>query len=230
VGLSGTGIAPVAAVSTPSLSFGNEDLGTTSGSQKITLSNTGNGALTIASIGTSGNFAVTTGTGSCGSSLAAGSSCSIYVTFSPTVVANPITGALTITDNSNGLNGSTQTVSLSGVGIGRPSVAILSTSPSLNLNTLTLTVTVKNTGTGDGYSLMLNQVVFKTLGGTGTATLFNPVLPLPVGSLAQGASTPIVLTINFSSPVTKLSVTLNGTIQDGVGNTLSYSDATVVFP
>jgi hypothetical protein len=226
--LSGTGIGPVAAVSTPSLPFGNQDLGTTSGAEKVTLSNTGNATLSISSIGVSGNFALTTGTGACGTSLAAGASCSIYMTFSPTSTGS-LGGMLTITDNSNGVGGSQQTVSLSGTGIGRPSVAILSASPVLFGTTLTLTVTLENTGTGNGQNLDVTQVVLKTLSGTGTATL-NTGLPLSLGSLAETATTPAVLSINVPAGVTKLSVTLNGTIQDVVGNTLSYSDATVVFP
>jgi hypothetical protein len=221
-------VAPPAATFSPSsLTFGNEDLGTTSGSKSISLSNTGNAALTITSIVPSANFAETN---NCGGSVPGGGSCTIKVTFSPTVVASPLTGTLTITDNNNGVNGSQQTVSLSGVGIGRPSVAILSTSPSLAGTTLTLTITVTNNGTGNGQNLLLNQVVPKTLGGSGTATLSSPVLPLSVGTLALGANATITLKLNVPSTVTKLSVTLDGTIQDGVGNTLSYSIASVVFP
>jgi hypothetical protein len=114
VTLTGTGTAPVAGASPPSLTFGNQNLGTTSASQPVTLSNTtGTAALNITSIGISANFGESD---NCGGSVAIGGSCTINVTFSPslTATAGPLNGALTITDNSNGVAGSMQTVSLSG--------------------------------------------------------------------------------------------------------------------
>jgi hypothetical protein len=113
--LSGTGIVPplpAAFVSPPSLIFGSQNLGTTSAFQPVTLSNSGTAALTITGIGTSINFGQTN---NCGGSVAASGSCTINVTFSPTA-SRLLTGTLTITDNSNGVAGSTQTVSLSGTG------------------------------------------------------------------------------------------------------------------
>jgi uncharacterized repeat protein (TIGR03803 family) len=121
--LSGTGTAPVAAVSTGSLTFGNQDLGTTSAPQAVALSNTGAAPLAINSVGISGDFAQTN---NCGGSLGAGGSCTINVTFAPTA-AGTRAGLLTITDNSNGMNGSQQVVSLSGTGA-NPGVSLSSTS------------------------------------------------------------------------------------------------------
>ncbi|HMD86779.1 MAG TPA: choice-of-anchor L domain-containing protein, partial [Terriglobia bacterium] len=77
----GTGAGPLAGVSPPSLTFSSQGVGTTSGSQPVTLSNTGNGALTISSIATSANFGQTN---TCEGSVAAGGSCTIFVTFTPT--------------------------------------------------------------------------------------------------------------------------------------------------
>ena len=146
VGLTGTGAAPVAGVSPPSLTFGNQNLGTTSGSQPVTLSNTGTAALTVTSIAISANFSATN---NCGASLAASGSCTINVTFSPTG-AGSLNGTLTITDDSNGVTGSTQTVGLSGTGMGP--VASLSSysvgfSPQLlGSSGAAQPVTVTNTG------------------------------------------------------------------------------------
>ena len=114
VSLTGTGVTPVVALSPASLSltFGNQSLGTTSGPQPVTLSNTGNGTLTITSIVTSANFAETD---NCAGSVAASSSCTINVTFTPTATGT-LTGNLTITDNNNGVAGSTQSVTLTGTG------------------------------------------------------------------------------------------------------------------
>jgi hypothetical protein len=114
VSLTGTGVGiPVAGVSPPSLSFGNQQQGTTSSPETVMLSNTGTGALAISSISISGNFVQTN---NCGSSLAQNSSCQISVTFTPQS-AGALTGTLTINDNSNGVTGSTQVVRLSGTGL-----------------------------------------------------------------------------------------------------------------
>ena len=103
----------MAGVSPASLTFGNQSLGTTSGSKPLTLSNTGAAVLTITSIATSANFGETD---NCGGSVAAGGSCTINVTFFPTTTGT-LTGTLTITDNNNGVTGSTQTVGLTGAGV-----------------------------------------------------------------------------------------------------------------
>jgi len=113
VSLTGTGTAPEAGVSPSGLTFGSQSVGTTSASQPVTFSNTGNAALTITSIATSAKFGQTN---NCEGSVAASGSCTINVTFSPTAIGQ-LTGTLTITDNSNGVAGSTQTVALSGTGV-----------------------------------------------------------------------------------------------------------------
>ena len=119
VKLAGTGVstAPVASISTSSLSFGGQLLNTTSAAQPVTLSNTGNVPLTVIGISTSGDFGETD---NCSVSLAAGHSCTINITFTPQLqlllppVPSTLTGTLTITDNSRNTTGSIQTVSLSG--------------------------------------------------------------------------------------------------------------------
>jgi hypothetical protein len=151
---------PVAGASPTSLTFGSQNMGTTSGSQPVTLSNTGTAALTITNIAASANFGQTN---YCGGSVPASGSCTINVTFSPTATG-ALTGALTITDNSNGVTGSTQTVSLSGTGTA-PSVSLSARglsfgSQALSTTSAAQTETVTNTGTGD---LTISTV---TLGGT----------------------------------------------------------------
>ncbi|MGA2652416.1 MAG: choice-of-anchor D domain-containing protein [Terracidiphilus sp.] len=73
----------------------------------FTLTNSGSSAESISSVGVSGPFVVSS---SCGSSVAAKSSCPIYVYFYPTA-AGSFTGTLTVTDGSG-----TQTSALSGTG------------------------------------------------------------------------------------------------------------------
>jgi hypothetical protein len=104
---------PVAQVSPASLTFGQQPVGTASAASAVTLSNTGDAALSIYGVAlggsNAGDFAETN---SCGSSLAAGANCLINVTFTPTA-AGTRNASLAISDNASG---SPQTVSLSGAG------------------------------------------------------------------------------------------------------------------
>ncbi len=76
--------------------FGNDSIGTTSAPRTATLINTGATAVSITSIQTTGDFAQTN---NCGTSLAAGASCTINVTYSPTS-AGYTSQTLTINSNS----------------------------------------------------------------------------------------------------------------------------------
>jgi hypothetical protein len=106
----GTANAPVSVVTPTSLDFGNQLVTTTSSPAKtITLKNNGNLVLNIASIASSGDFAETN---TCGTSLPAGMTCTISVTFTPTATGAR-TGTITITDNANG---SPRTTALTGTG------------------------------------------------------------------------------------------------------------------
>jgi len=97
-----------------SLSFGNQPVATTSSAQTITLSNSGSTAVNISGLAiggaNSGDFAEIADT--CGSSLEAGSTCTIGVTFTPSG-AGQRTAALSVTDNASG---SPQTTSFTGTG------------------------------------------------------------------------------------------------------------------
>ena len=120
VALSGSGTtasAPVVSLSPTSLSFGNHQVNTTSSARTVTLTNSGNAALTIHSIGLSGPNSgdfhqQNTCSGSSGT-LAAGASCTINVTFTPTA-DDSRSASLAITDNASG---SPQSVTLSGTGV-----------------------------------------------------------------------------------------------------------------
>jgi hypothetical protein len=134
VTLSGTGIAPapVAGVAPATLTFATRVTATTSAAQTVTLSNTGNAPLAIASIafaGTNPGDYARSG-GSCptaAGSLAAGASCTVAVTFTPTAVgARPAT--LRVTDDSANTAGSTQNVTLNGTG--RAPAPVIAVTPS----------------------------------------------------------------------------------------------------
>jgi hypothetical protein len=119
----GSSPAPSANLSVNSLTFAAQTLNTTSPSQSVTLTNAGNASLTISSIALAGtNPGDFHQSNNCGASLAAGSSCSIGLTFAP--VANGARLAtLSVSDNASG---SPQSVSLSGTGVSAAPVATLS--------------------------------------------------------------------------------------------------------
>lgn len=94
-------------LSPTSLSFGSVNVGSSSGSQSTTLKNGTSSILSISGISASGDFAQSN---NCGTSLAAGASCSIAVTFTPTATGTR-TGTLTVSDSAG-----SQTASLSGTG------------------------------------------------------------------------------------------------------------------
>ena len=84
-----------------SLTFGTQNVGTTSAGQQVTVRNPGSTAVNLQSITTSGDFARTT---NCDGSLAAGATCSVTVTFTPTA-AGTRSGSLTVNSTSTSLSG-----------------------------------------------------------------------------------------------------------------------------
>lgn len=111
---------PIVSLSPTSLSFGNQNVSTTSAQQVVTLTNTGSATLTISSValttGTQFAFA-TPGSGSdCRTvgTVAASGTCNIAVTFTPTTLGS-LSDTVSITDNASG---SPHTFSVSGTGIG----------------------------------------------------------------------------------------------------------------
>ena len=128
VALSGQGISSVG-FSPSSLAFNSTPVGATSASQAIILTNNQSGNLTITAISASGDYSAANG--NCPMSpatLAAGATCTINVTFSPTVNGS-IPGVLTVaTDAMPG----TQPVALTGQGTGSVTVPLSLSPPSLD--------------------------------------------------------------------------------------------------
>ena len=96
-------------VNPTSLTFGSQALNTTSSAQAVTVNNTGSAAASVSGVTTTGDFAQTN---TCGSSIAAGGSCTVSVTFTPTA-SGTRTGSLTISSNASN---SPTTVALTGTG------------------------------------------------------------------------------------------------------------------
>jgi sugar lactone lactonase YvrE len=104
-------LPPFVALAPAALSFSSQAEGTTSAAQIVTLTNSGLVPLTISGIAIAGtNAGDYAQTNTCGSSLGAGASCAINVTFTPSETGSS-TAALTIADNAPG---SPQSVPVSG--------------------------------------------------------------------------------------------------------------------
>ncbi|OWQ44151.1 hypothetical protein CDL60_25675 [Roseateles noduli] len=113
VAMTGTGQAqptPVSSLSTTALTFGALSVGKTSTAQTVTVSNTGNAALTFSGIAATGPFSTTD---TCSGGVPAGGTCAVNVSFVPTG-AGAATGTLTLTSNAAA---SPQAVTLSGSGV-----------------------------------------------------------------------------------------------------------------
>ena len=115
VALGGRGLSdPQVSVSPSSLSFGSETVGTESGQQTVSITNTGGGPLAIASIGVTGVDAGDFVEGDdCPATLAIGASCSVTIGFDP-AAAGLDNASLTLSDNAPG---GSQSVALSGAGL-----------------------------------------------------------------------------------------------------------------
>src|SRR5206468_3376726 len=87
------------------LGFGTEVVGATSQPLPVTVTNSGTATLSVTSITVSANFGEMH---DCGPMLAAGTSCTINVTFAPAAAAS-LNGMVTVADNATG---SPQTVIL----------------------------------------------------------------------------------------------------------------------
>lgn len=191
--LAGTGAAmptPSVALAPSSLAFGNQTSGVASTARTVTLSNSGSGALTISAITASSGFAVSH---TCGSSVAAGSSCVLSVTFTPSAVG-ATTGSISVASNAAG---SPNAVSLSGTGVAAsPVLAWSPATPSVAFGDVGVgaspasqTLTLSNKGPGavtlQQFTLAGAQAADFSIGNGGTCAAN--------ASLAQGASCTLAL-------------------------------------
>ncbi len=199
--LQGTGFGSAVSLSPSNLIFRNQATGTTSPPLAVTLTNHMASLLSISGITVSGDFAQTN---NCGSSLSAGASCTIDVTFRPTAQGLR-TGSLAVADDAPG---SPQTVALSGNGTAVPSVSLSATSVNFGgvlLNQQSgpqnITLSVSNA------PLTIQSINF-------TSPLFSQQNSCPVGIAAGGNCT-----INiFFKPNALGTVNATMQIQDDAAN------------
>ncbi len=214
VTLSGTGTAPVT-LSASSLSFSTTAVGSTSSAKSVTLTNNQSGSLTFSAIATSGPFGISSNT--CGASVAAGATCTVGVTFTPTA-SGAATGALTFTDSAGN---SPQTVALSGTGSSSSAPVTLSAT-SLNLGTVAVgntsaavTVTLTNHQSTALSSLSVGiSGPFAIAGntcGTSVAAAANCTVQVTFTPTATGAASgTLTFTDNASNSPQKVSLSGSG--------------------
>ena len=146
VNLTGSGVVPLTLAPT-SLTFAATAIGKTTAAKTVTLTNSAN-ALTMGTLSVSGDYTISATT--CTGTIAASKTCTVSVTFTPSV-AGAIAGVLTIPDSASG---SPQLIPLSGTGTGTVTNPITFTPGSLTFASQTVgttsasqTLTLKNTGT-----------------------------------------------------------------------------------
>jgi len=160
------------------LSFASINIGSTSASQALTVTDVGNQQLTLSGLAVTANFTQTTSGGTdCSSTttLGAAGQCLIATAFAPTA-SGPLPGTVTLNDNALNL-ASTQTVQLSGTGLLDPqNITFTLTLGSVTFGDgpFTLTATADSSlpvsyqVTGPGYINGVNQLVIT---GAGTVTV-----------------------------------------------------------
>jgi hypothetical protein len=176
-----TGIGTEVKLSPGSVVFPTQVVGTQSSAKVVTLTNVGTSTLTISSISLTGaNAGDFTQTHTCGSTLGAGASCTISVTFHPSAIGTR-NAEISISDNGGG---SPQLVPLSGTGAVATSTSVAS---SLNPSTFGQSVTFTATVTSSGGTPP-GQVTFKDGSTTlGTATLASGKATLATKTLSVGS-------------------------------------------
>ena len=209
IALSGSGTGPVLALSEASYNFGNVLLGQ-SGSNTLTLTNSGGSSLSLSSISLTGSGAGFTESNGCGSSLAAGQSCTVTLSFSPAALG-AVSNALTIA--SNAANGNTQSVTLTGTGTG----AIMGLTPNtLSFGAVsvsqpaTQSFTVSNAGTAP---LQISAISESGAGFTESNDCASQVLP----------SSTCTVTVTFAPTVAGQSYSGSVTVASNATNTPTQS-------
>ena len=219
--------APLADLSSTSLTFPAQVINTTSSAKPVVITNSGSAAMTITNIQTTGDFSQTNdcGGGNLPAIVAVGEYCTVNVTFTPTTAGSAF-GTLTFTDDSS--SGTTQLVSLSGTGLSAgvpspsaPSVDFGSVPVGTTSSVQTVTITNNGSGTLGITSISVTDPTAATLGlasqfnRTGSGTCTAP------SSLAAGASCTVDLT--FSPVLLDVSNGVLSIMHDGANSPLTIS-------
>jgi hypothetical protein len=214
-------VFPVASLSTSSLSFANQNVGTSSVAQVVTLTNTGTGAMAITALGitgtNSGDFSQANNCPVSPATLAPGANCMFSVKFTPTATGSRA-ASISITDNAAG---SPQSVLLSGNGT-LPSITLTPATLAfgnqvINTTSTAKTITLSNPGSG---TLAISSIAVtganltefaetntcgSNVGSSGTCTISVTFTP------ATGGAKTASVTVTDNSAGSPHSVSLTGT-------------------
>jgi hypothetical protein len=213
---------PNATLSVSSLNFGSVTVNTTSPSQTVTLTNNQAVALHFSSITVAAPYAIASTGTTCaaGTPVAAAGSCTLALTFTPTLLgATP--GTLTISDDAPT---SPQTVSLSGSGTGIAPTTLSASSlnfgsVTVNTSSPTQTVTLTNNQTSSITIASLAVTSGSPYSIKASSTCLNPTLAagasctvvLTFSPVTLGAASAAALTITDNAPSSPQTVSLSGT-------------------
>ena len=208
--------APAVTFAPTSLTFAAQPIGTTSAPQSITVSNTGTGSLFINSAATRGanplDFTQVSD-GCSGLTLAAGTSCTVSITFSPTA-SGARSATFILTDNAPA---SPQTVPISGTGTG--------TNPALAIDSRFFSCANGVCDIGAGHNVFVNNfftTTFTASGGTAPYTWSGQV---PAGLTLRASG------LLLGAPTARGTSTFTVTVRDATGATSSGTfSLTVIDP
>jgi hypothetical protein len=222
---SGPALAPL------NLNFGNQTVGITSASQVSTMTNSTGATLTIASINLTGsNSTDFSETNTCGTSIPAGGSCSITVTFTPSATGAR-TAVVSITDNAPV---SPQTLPLTGTGVlpavtFSPPTGLTFQAQTINTTSSAMDATLTNTGLGiltvgsitaSGPFAQTNNCGASVNPGA-SCTISVTFTPNANGTL-QGS-----ISVSDNAPGSPQALSLTGT---GVSPAVTFSPTSLTFP
>jgi hypothetical protein len=229
VELVGTGGQPGLAISPTNFNFGNVQVGST-GSETITLTNSGNESVSITQASAMGAGFSANGL-SAGATIAAGQSTTFTAQFAPTT-AGSASGSISVASNAPN---SPLTIALSGIGsqaqiAAIPGAAAFGNVSTGNSNSQTISLTNNGTAslvisraavTGTGFSITgLNTPLTIP---TGSNTTFNAVFTPSAGGSVTGS-----ISLTSNAPNSPFAIGLSGT---GVAGTqvLTFSTSSLSF-
>lgn len=198
--------APAVTFTPTSLTFGAQAVGTTSAAQSVTVANTGTAPLFINSAATRGANPLDftqVDDGCSGVTLAAGTSCSVAINFSPTATGTR-SATLIVTDNAAG---SPQTVPITGTGTG--------TNPPLAINTQFMTCANNVCDIGANTSVFVNNFFTTTFLASGGTAPYTWSGQLPAGLTLRRSG------IVLGAPTATGTSTFSVTVTDAAGATAS---------
>jgi hypothetical protein len=230
------GSFPGATLAPTAKDFGSINVGKTTSSQFVTLTNSGNLATTISGTPISGpnasDFAISSS--SCGSSLAVGASCQINMTFTPSA-SGLRTALLTINDN---VPGNPVTATLTGTGV---DYSAMSFGPNLTFTQqLVGTTSTPQAATLTNVGTLAVTITSIAVTGGNAATDFAQTNNCP-STLAANASCQVTVTFTPTTTGTRTAavlvtdgssdspqgINLTGT---GITSTISLSPSSLTFP